>query len=182
MPCGICAMPSLPDQPPDPQAATILIEVIRLGLTAILSALLSGLWIRHWQYREDFIEKRLDDLIREVDGAADLACAYWMRDADAAKEPRDDAIEADLIARQTRIGSLRSLVSDFFDSHSGMNLQLSEANFIRALTGGDFGSSSRKYEAMRLRDIRAQAANYIGELRRARRSRLDASWWTRIRH
>jgi hypothetical protein len=167
--------------PPANTDLSILFDICKLLATALLSALLSGFWLRHWQYREDFIESRLSDLVREVDNAADLGSSYWAKDR-AEMESEESVRAAELMAIPLRLGALRSVVGDFFDPATCIELLTREGRFIRALTGGEFGATDRQKSPDRLRDIRTEAAHYINGLRSARRGRLDQSLFARLRH
>jgi hypothetical protein len=68
------------------------------------------------------------------------------------------------MARQLRLGALRSLVTDFFAVDASRELLIRETEFIRALTGGVFGSRSRICDPTRSREVHLSAANYLTEL------------------
>jgi hypothetical protein len=172
----------MPSSPPTPSGDwQPLFELARLLVTTILSALLSGFFVRHWQYREDFVENRLSDLMKEVDQAADLASSYWSRDR-VEIEPNGEICEAELMAVPLRLAQLRSLVGDFFAAETNRALLEREGGFIRTLTGGDFAAKDRVKNPQTLRDIRFEAASYVNEIRNARRNRLDQSWLSRLLH
>jgi hypothetical protein len=176
--------------PPSSQAINWWFEGGKILLTSALAIAGTGIWLGIWQHREKYIDDRINELIKEVDGAADLAVDYWKysksargyRFGDAAKYDRskDRAMEADLVSRVLRIGRMRSTVAPYLDTKKMKNLLEREGDLNMAFTGGDFKSPDRVCELNRFDMIRTEAAQYIGVVREARQARLEMNWWDRL--
>jgi hypothetical protein len=151
-------------------------EFFRLLIAAVLSAFLSGYLIRRWQYREDHIARRVDNLVEEIEAAAHVGIDYWLldpTDGELSKKERR-AIEADvarngarILALQHQIAALRSsLQADIYPDDNNVLIQC-EAAFFDAATSGDFGVASRAPDLVRVRVISGAAAKYVNQIRSA---------------
>jgi hypothetical protein len=164
------------------QVSASFVEFFRLLIAAILSAWLSGYLVRRWQYREDHVNRRADDLINEIGTLRDLCIDYWLIDSPSEQADMNrgrvlqEALEkngAKIIALQHQIAALRSsLVSDFSSDYMS-TLDQAEASLFDATTGGEFGVSSRNAEPARVRIIAGAAAAYINSVRSARNRHLS---------
>ena len=160
----------------------ITVELVKILASSLISILCTGIWLQRWQYREHFIEERIDDLIAEVDSTADLAALYWERspptcDADRLK---DRILEANIFSRQMRIARMRVSVCDFLDKASVMGLFSQEGNLFSAFTGGGFKTSDRVCEKDRFDRIRNEAGIYVSLVRDARRKRVVQGVWRNL--
>jgi hypothetical protein len=164
------------------QVSASFVEFLRLLVAAILSAWLSGFLVRRWQYREDHVYKRSDDLIDEIATLRDSCIDYWLFDNPCDVTDKDQARilqgsiiknEAKIIALQHQIAALRSSLVEDFGSDAMTALELAEASLFDAATGGEFGVSSRPADYGRARSVASAASSYINSVRSARNAHLN---------
>jgi hypothetical protein len=56
----------------------MVFEVLKIIVTVMLSAGLSGIWVSRWKASLDHAEKRIDDLCAEIMKVADHGSEYWV--------------------------------------------------------------------------------------------------------
>lgn len=157
-------------------SAQVLFEIIKIILTAILSIVVTGLLLQRWQYKEEFIEGRIVELIGDVDAAADKAIEYWKSNQATPPSVDNRALEADIFARQMRIARTRASLGGCLDQNSMKDLFTQEGKLFSACSGGAFGNSDRLAEPARFMEIRGQAGNYINRVRDGRAKRMNRPW------
>ena len=100
------------------------LDILKLAfpsvLSAILSALLSGYLVTRWRSRKDLIDKRIDDLCKEIDVLAEIAREFWSRNSKAA----DQAIIVNIKSKLLRISRLRVLLEGLVSNSSKNELNL----------------------------------------------------------
>lgn len=139
-----------------------------------LAAFLSGYLVSRWKTREDAVEKRLDELVSQIDAAATAAQAYWQ------KPPTDSEIRlaaAKVRAAIARIDGLLSALSPFLSSPANKEMVTVASQFLREATGGDFGVHNRPEDLNRSMQVLLMAAEYTVVVRRARMRDLEG--WRR---
>src|SRR5665213_3743704 len=93
----------------------LLIELGKILLSSAISVVVMGIWLQRWQNREQYVETRLSELLAEVDYSADLAAKYWRSSTtnpSTEQKIADSDMEAELIARQMRIATMRGNIAD----------------------------------------------------------------------
>jgi hypothetical protein len=145
-------------------------------LSAVVGAFLSGYMVNRWKTRDDQIEKRFDELCETALATADLAAEYWQGTA------QDDGMalrEAKIMGALRRIAGLRVMLSDYTSASSVNELEVAEQNFVREVSGGQFGVHNRTADLQRIISCQHVANELV---LRARRARLrDLRGWRRRR-
>ena len=85
-------------------------DLAKIILLAILSALLSGIWVSRWKASLDHAEKRIDDLCAEITKLADLASEYWIT---AQTDDKIPVLQARITSGLMRIATMRVTLSKF---------------------------------------------------------------------
>jgi hypothetical protein len=85
-------------------------DIAKIVLPAVLSALLSGIWVSRWKASLDHAEKRIDDLCTEIIELADLASDYWITPQSDARIP---VLQAKISSGLVRIATIRVTLSHF---------------------------------------------------------------------
>jgi hypothetical protein len=152
----------------------MIFDLTKIILPAILSAVLSGIWVSRWKSGLDHAEKRIDDLCAEITKLADLSSEYWITAQTDAKVP---VLEARITSGLVRIATMRVTLSAFVKGLAEERLVELERKLIREATGGDFGVHNRV-----ISQATAAAAQHAGSalVIGIRRSRLATftRWWT----
>jgi hypothetical protein len=155
----------------------MIFDLTKIILPAILSALLSGIWVSRWKASLDHAEKRIDDLCAEITKLADLSSEYWITPQTDAKIP---VLQARISSGLVRIATMRVTLSKFVIGLAEERLIEMESNFIRQATGSDFGVHNRAPS-----QSNAAAAQYAGsalvvEIRRSRLATFTRRWTPKV--
>lgn len=150
------------------------IEVGKILLTATLSAGLSGFWVSRWKASIDHAEKRIDDLCTDIIKLADLGSEYWVTPQADTKIP---VLQARVSSGLMRIAAIRVSLSEIVKGLANERLIQSEANFIRTMTGGDFGVHSRIPSVQIAAHVQHAASALIVQIRKARMEALQTQWF-----
>jgi hypothetical protein len=134
-------------------------------LSPLLAAFVSGYLVSRWKGRQDYIEKRFDEICTAISDTANLASEYWAGDAkDEGMKLREAKIKGQLL----RVAGLRVLLSPYGSQSASNEMAEAESRFIRQTTGGDFGVHNRVSEHDRVITCQCAAAELIIAVRRAR--------------
>jgi hypothetical protein len=151
-------------------------DIIKLAfpsvLSAILSALLSGYIITRWRSRKDLVDKRIDDLCREIDALGELAREFWSRNFKAA----DQSTIVNIKSKLLRISRLRVLLEGLVSNSSKNELVESEQMFLREISGGEFESPRRKLDFVKSYAVLEAGSNYVLAIRQAHLSDQKGLW------
>lgn len=152
------------------------LDILKLAfpsvLSAILSALLSGYLVTRWRSRKDLIDKRIDDLCKEIDVLAEIAREFWSRNSKAA----DQAIIVNIKSKLLRISRLRVLLEGLVSNSSKNELVESEQMFLREISGGEFESPRRKLDFVKSYAVLEVGSNYVLAIRQAHISDQKGLW------
>lgn len=140
-------------------------DLAKTLLPPLLAAFLSGYLVSRWKTREDAIEKRLDELIQQIDLVATEAVAYWLRPG---IHPDTQLSGAKVAAGIAKLDGLRSTISTFLSATGNDEITTVAGHFFRETTGGDFGVHNRDADIIRALSIPRLAASYCVSVRRAR--------------
>lgn len=154
------------------ELANIEMEGVKILGSAVVGAMLSGYLVARWKYREDSIDKRFDDLWKEIAETAELAADYWKT------KPSDPELKmkaARVMAGIARINGLISSLAEFVSKTASKEITLESSRFLRVATGGSFGVHNRDEDASRATDVLPSAALFAVECRRARLRDLKGS-------
>ena len=142
----------------------LLIELLKLLVSALVSAYIAVKVVNRLKSQSDHVEKRIDDICADIRSVADLASDYWIRDA-----------SNDLLPLAVRIQARIRLIEELRQATAAVAPELTtppvgEASqeFLRIATGGDFGVHNRPPEIGRASDVQNAATRYIVRVRRAR--------------
>lgn len=133
--------------------------------SAVAGAMLSGYWIARWKYREDSIDKRFDDLWKEIGETANVAADYWTT------KPSNQELNmkaARVMAGITKINGIISSLAEFISKPAAEEITLESSRFLRVATGGNFGVHNRDEDVTRATDVLPSAALFAVKCRRAR--------------
>jgi hypothetical protein len=144
---------------------------------AILSALLSGIWVSRWKASFDHAEKRIDDLCTEIAKLGDLASEYWITPQ---SDPKIPVLQARVSTGLIRISAMRVTLSQFVSGLASDRLLQLEQLLIRQATGGDFGVHNRTTSVVAAAGAQHAASNYVVEIRRARLASFSRRWLPRV--
>jgi hypothetical protein len=151
-----------------------LADLLKVLGPPFLAAFLSGYLVSRWKTREDAIEKRLDELIVQIDAVANAANAYWL------KGPQDSEVKLQatkVMAGIARLDGLRSTIAPFLSSAANTEIVAIAGDFLRTSTGGDFGVHNRDADLSRSLQVLLVAASYSVAVRSARMK--DLLGWKR---
>jgi hypothetical protein len=145
--------------------ASIGLEASKILASATAGAALSGYWMARYKNREDSVEKRFDDLWKEISETANLAADYWVTKSD---DPTIKMKAARVMAGMARINGLTSSLAEFTSEAAAKEITAESSRFLRAATGGNFGVHNRADEISRATELLPSAALFAIECRRAR--------------
>jgi hypothetical protein len=131
---------------------------------ALLSAYIAVKVVNRLKSQSDYIEKRIDDACADIRSVADLATDYWNKPATNELRPT----EARIAARIRLIMELRQAIAAAAPEIGSERLTEVAQDFLRTVTGGDFGVHNRVQDAERACAVQYVATRFIGEIRRAR--------------
>lgn len=155
----------------------MLLEAVKLFVPAIISALLSGIWVSRWKAGMDHADKRIDDLCTEITKIADLASDYWMLPA---TDPKNKVLEARITSGLYRIAGLRATLINQVAGLNEKQMVDLESNLVRAATGGDFGVHNRNPSTEQACGSQHAASALVLAIRRARLESFRRSWLPRV--
>ena len=150
-----------------------LLEIGKILLTAALSAGLSGVWVSRWKASTDQADKRIDDLCSDIAKLADLGSEYWITPQ---TDPKIPVLQARISSGLVRIASIRVSLAGLVKGLANDRLVQAEANFSRAMTGGEFGVHNRTVSAETAAAVQHVASALIVQIRRERMEALQ-QWW-----
>jgi hypothetical protein len=119
--------------------------------------------------REDYIEKRFDELCSTILDTADLASDYW---SGSAADEGMRLCESKIVASLKRIGGLRVILSQYISRSAHNELAQAESALLRETTGGNFGVHNRQPDPQKILSCQAVASDCVITIRRARMSDL----------
>jgi hypothetical protein len=152
-------------------------DLAKIILLAILSALLSGIWVSRWKASLDHAEKRIDDLCAEITKLADLASEYWIT---AQTDDKIPVLQARITSGLMRIATMRVTLSKFVIGLAEERLVDLESNFIRQATGGDFGVHNRTISQPTAAAAQHAGSALVVEIRRSRLATFTRSWTPKV--
>jgi hypothetical protein len=139
-------------------------EAIKV-LLPVLPAFLAGYLVNRWKSREDAIDKRCDEMCRELSDASKLAQSYWtVNQIDLS----DQLSATKLLASQRKLSEMRMRLDSFLSAKSTKAIILAEQQFQRAVSGGNFGVHNRLADTECAREIIYRAAEYDVAIRMSR--------------
>jgi hypothetical protein len=134
-------------------------------LLPVLPAFLAGYLVNRWKSREDAIDKRCDEMRRELSEASRLGQSYWIKNQ---IDLEDELIPAKIQAAQRKLSEMRVRLDVFLSVESSKSIIAAEQQFQRAVTGGNFGVHNRLADTERARNIIYRAAEYDVAIRMSR--------------
>jgi hypothetical protein len=134
-------------------------------LLPVLPAFLAGYLVNRWKSREDAIDRRCDEMCRELSEVSKLGQAYWISDQ---RELQDELTAAKIQAAQKKLSEMRVRLDSFLSPQSSKAIIEAEQQFQRAVTGGNFGVHNRVADIERARTIVYRAAEYDVAIRMSR--------------
>jgi hypothetical protein len=142
----------------------LLIEFVRLLVSALVSAFIAVKVVNRLKSQSDHVEKRIDDICADIRAVADLASDYWL------KPPANDLkpVEARIAARIRLIEELRSATSYVAPEINSDAVLAASQEFLREVTGGDFGVHNRDQDFDRACNAQHLATRFIATIRRTR--------------
>jgi hypothetical protein len=144
---------------------------------SFIAAFLSGYLVTRWKGREDAIEKRLDEIIEEVDKVAACASAYWqLPHTDPSVKIEGVKVRAGI----ARLDGFRSALHNVMSQPANREISIAASQFLRSCTGGDFGVHNRPTDVGRASEILLVGAAFCVAIRRARMQ--DIERWRRRRN
>jgi hypothetical protein len=152
-------------------------DLLKIIVTALLSAGLSGIWVSRWKASLDHAEKRIDDLCAEVSKLADLASEYWLLPQIDDKVP---VLQARLTSGMIRMATIRVSLAKLVRGLQGQRLEELEAAFFRAATGSEFAVHNRPISSANAASVQHAASALIVHIRSARMEALQRSWLPRV--
>jgi hypothetical protein len=155
----------------------MLFDVAKIVVPAVLSALLSGIWVSRWKASLDHAEKRIDDLCTEIMKLADLASEYWITPQTDAKIP---VLQARISSGLVRIATIRVTLSYFVKGLGDDRIVNLESNFVRETTGGDFGVHNRAISQASAAAAQHAGSALVVEIRRSRLAAFTRSWTPKV--
>lgn len=138
-------------------------------LMPVVPAFIAGYAVNRWKTREDTIEKRCEDVSKEISELTKLASEYWQKDQSAIS---DQLLGIKILASQTKLSEIRGRLEAFLSVDSAKRIVVRESEFMRSLSGGDFGVHNRTADIERARMLILNAARYESEVRMAHLSDL----------
>lgn len=151
-------------------------DVLKLIGPAVLSAILSGIWVSRWKANLDHAEKRIDELCSDIYRLADLAADYWSK-PQANESP---LLEARISSGMMRLAAARVALSTVVSGLDEARLVDLEQHYIRTATGGDFGVHNRQADITVAVAAQYAASSLVLAIRRGRMEALNARWIPRV--
>jgi hypothetical protein len=147
-------------------------EMIKV-LLPVLPAFLAGYLVNRWKTREDFIEKRCDEMCRIVNETAKLGQEYWTKNE---AELSQQLLATQILSSQSKLSQMRLRLEEFISTKSADEIISAEQAFQRNLTGGGFGVHNRTCDIERARFIIYSAQTYETTIRMSRLNDLKGLW------
>lgn len=141
------------------------IEASKIVGPPILTAILVGFLANRWKFREDFVDKRIDNLFEEIKELGEVCSAYWEL---APGSPDLKRNEAKISAGIARINSTVAALGPFLSRSAANEISVSSSSFFRIATGGNFGVHNRPADISRSEQVLIQSAHFSVACRRAR--------------
>ena len=167
----------MPLPPSSGASSDVWFDLLKIVITAVLSAGLSGIWVSRWKASLDHAEKRIDDLCAEVSKLADLASEYWLLPQTDDKVP---VLQARLTSGMVRMASIRVSLAKLVRGLEGPRLEELEAAFFRAATGNEFAVHNRSISPSNAASVQHAASALIVHIRAARMDALQRGWLPRV--
>jgi hypothetical protein len=155
----------------------MIFDLLKIIITVILSASLGGIWVSRWKASLDHAEKRIDDLCAEISKLADYGSEYWLTAQTDTKIP---VLQARISSGLVRIATIRVTLGGFVSGLSGDRLIELERNFVRQMTGGDFGVHNRVESQANAAATQHAASALVIEIRRSRLATFRRSWLPKV--
>lgn len=134
-------------------------------LLPVLPAFLAGYLVNRWKSREDAIDRRCDEMCRELSEVSKLGQTYWIANQ---RDLEDQLVASKIQAAQRKLSEMRVRLDSFLSSKSSKAIIEAEQQFQRAVTGGGFGVHNRPSDIERARTIIYRAAEYDVAIRMSR--------------
>jgi hypothetical protein len=143
-------------------------------LVAVFSSWLSGYFFARKKGREDFIDKRCDELSDLAWKTTEKATIYWSRAAspDASEQTETAKIQSAFVL----IGSLRAILETQMSEAAAEALADGEQRLFRLCTSGDFGASDREADIGRASKISVEGATFVSAIREQRAKDLAGTF------
>jgi hypothetical protein len=136
-------------------------------LLPVLPAFLAGYLVNRWKSREDAIDRRCDEMCRELSETSKLGQMYWLENQ---SDSKDQLAGIKIQAAQKKLSEMRVRLDGFLSQQSSRAIIEAEQKFQRAITGGNFGVHNRVADIERAREIVYRAAEYDVAIRMSRLS------------
>jgi|APCry1669190731_1035312.scaffolds.fasta_scaffold46099_2 hypothetical protein len=146
--------------------------VLLSGLVgALIGASVTG-GFQIWKFRRDELTARCDELCRAISHVATLASQYWATKFDDHTKAR--IAEAEILGSQALCDGLYAALRYRLIKSQG-RLDVAMAEFIDALTGGDFTVEGRAVDVERVASAPQASSVLIVELRQAHHDTMPFS-------
>lgn len=155
----------------------MVFDILKIIGTALLSAMLGGVWVSRWKAGLDHAEKRIDDLCSEITKLADLASEYWTTPQ---SDPKIPVLQARITSGLIRIATIRVTLGEFVSGLNESRLVTLEQNFARKATGGDFGVHNREVSPYTAVEAQHAGSALAVEIRRSRLATFKRSWLPKV--
>jgi hypothetical protein len=142
-------------------------------LIPVIPAFLAGYLVNRWKTREDFIEKRCDEMCKVVGDTAKLAQEYWLLNQ---QEITDQLLATKIVSAQSKLSEMRLRLEEFISKRSANEIVAAEQDFQRNLTGGDFGVHNRVRDFERAKITIFSAHKYETAIRMSRLGDIKGLW------
>lgn len=130
----------------------------------------AAFWGLVWRYRADYKRDILRELLSNIQNAADLATEYWLLNPssnDASTLTKCRNLEARIVGYSERLEASIDAARPHLKRIDTLGMDIPWANFLDGLTGGEFGDTARKEDALRAEAVQISAAVLIRDLRLA---------------
>jgi hypothetical protein len=134
-------------------------------LLPVLPAFLAGYLVNRWKTREDAIDRRCDEMCRELGEVSKLGQMFWCVDH---KDLSDQLATSKIQAAQRKLSEMRTRLDSFLSPEASKTIIGAEQQFQRAITGGNFGVHNRVADIERAREVVYRAAEYDVAIRMSR--------------
>jgi hypothetical protein len=148
------------------------LEFLKLMLP-VVTAFVAGYLVNRLKTREDFIEKRCEELCNSAFDAAELGQDYWLKDQ---KDIDNELIGTKITAKLQKLALMRVKLEKFLSLESSSAIIDQEQRLQRSITGGDFGVHNRNADVSRAKEIIFSVHSYDTTVRMARLDDLKGLW------
>jgi hypothetical protein len=152
-------------------------DLLKIVITAILSAGLSGIWVSRWKASLDHAEKRIDDLCAEISKLADLASEYWLL---AQTDDKVPVLQARITSGMVRMASIRVSLTKLVRGLQAPRIEELEQGFFRAATGSEFAVHNRPISPSNAAAAQHAASALIVCIRSARMEAIQRTWLPKV--